>query len=121
MGLKRATIAKVVTAAFKAVGDVVQNVTYRRTVSVYTPGTGGMTKTDTDYVVPAILTGFSNYEIDRVMILATDTKMLVESKNLSVVPTAATDSVIADGKTYNIIRYTKDPAGTLLTLHLRAP
>ena len=121
MGLKLASIKKAVSAAFTAVGEVVSTATYRRTVSTYNPATGGMVKVNTDYAVPLILVGFSNYEIDRQVIQAFDMKGILEQKNLSVTPNPATDTVLKDGKVYSVIRYVSDPANAVYTLHLRAP
>lgn len=120
MGLKKSTIIKAVASAFKGIGELVGSCTYRRTATVYTPGTGSV-KTNTDYTVPITITGYSQFEIDRVNILSTDSRGLIQQKDLSVTPVVATDTVISKGKTYNIIRYTQDPAGAIWTLHLRAP
>ena len=121
MGLKRATFEKIAGAAFKAVGELRVTATLRRTASVYNPSTGAMVNTNTDYSVPVCLVGFSAYEIDRVLVNAFDRKGLLEAKDLPIEPMLATDTLIADGKTYNIIRWIKDPSGSVITLHLRAP
>lgn len=121
MALRRSTIRKAVSAAFKALGELVTPCTYRRTVSAYTPGTGGMVKTNTDYPISAVFTSFSQFEVDRVNVLATDQKMLVKVVDLAVLPQTATDTVILGSKTFNIIRYIIDPSNSLYTIHLRAP
>ncbi len=121
MGLKTKTIQKAVSAAFKALGELVQPITYRRTTSVYNPATGQMVKTNTDYTVKAVITDFSNYEIDRVTVLAFDRKVIVQTKDMPVVPVVATDTVLIDNKSHNIVRFIKDPANATMTLHLRAP
>lgn len=120
MGLK-AAIANGVAAAFKAIGDIVQSGTYRRSVSVYNPATGTNTVTNTDYTVPVVLTSFNNVEIDRVVILAYDRKAIIQSKDLSLTPNISTDKMIVSGKTYNIIQVKQDPALATWTLQLRAP
>lgn len=121
MGLKKRTIEKAISAAFNVVGEIAQTVTYRRTTTVYVPGTGSSTKTNVDYPIKGILVGFSNYEIDRQVIQAFDQKLLVQVKDLTITPVVTTDTVVAGSKTYNIIRFQLDPSKSLYTFHLRAP
>jgi hypothetical protein len=121
MGLKLASIQKAVGAAFKALGEVVSTATYRRTTSVYTPATGAMVKTNTDYTVPMVFLSFNAYEIDRVVVVVGDRKALIEKRNLSVYPNVTTDTVVHNSKSYNIVRFIEDPSNSVITLHLRAP
>lgn len=121
MALKLATIQKAVGSAFKALGEIVTPATYRRSASVYNPATGKMVVTNTDYAISGVFTGFSQYEIDRVVVNVADRKFIMEKRLLPVVPVIATDTVILSGKQYNIVRTIEDPAQATVTLHLRAP
>lgn len=120
MGLKRANIAKAVSAAFKAVGDIAETSTLRRTTTSYAPSTGVNTKTTTDYTITAIFTSYNNFEIDKVVILSTDVKCLIKSSDLTFIPVMATDTIIRSGITYNILRTQQDPSQSIYTLQLRA-
>lgn len=121
MGL-RATLASAVSAAFTALGDIPLSVTYRRTSSSYNTATGSNTVTNTDYTITkAVLTRYENMEIDKVTVLGSDLKLIFQTSGLSVTPNIATDIVIASGKTYNIVRVNKDPAGATYSLQLRSP
>ena len=119
MGL-RSVIAKATTSAFTAVGDIKESATYRRVASVYNPTTGSNVATNTDYTVTAIFTKFENIVIDKVIIQLFDIKMLVQAKDISVVPNIATDKVVRAGKVYNVLNYKLDPAGAMYTIQLRA-
>lgn len=117
----RTTLAKVVGSAFTALGDIVISATYRRTSSTYNPATGSNTVTNTDYTVPMVLTSYSSFEVDKNVVLVSDRKCIVRQAAMSVSPNIATDKVIAESKTYNIIRVTQDPAAATYTLQLRSP
>lgn len=121
MASLKATLAKAVTSAFTAVGDIKQTVTYRRTTSTYNPHTGTNTTTNVDYTLSVILTSFNNIEIDKVTVLAFDRKMIVQTKDLTLTPSMATDKVIINGKVHNVIQVKQDPALATYTLQLRAP
>jgi hypothetical protein len=122
MGL-RSTLAKAVGSAFIAVGDIAESGTYRRTASVYNTSTGTNVITNTDYIIDKVVwTKFDNFEIDRISILGSDVKVLFQTSKLSITPNIATDQMVrADGKIYNILRVSKDPAGAVYTLQLRSP
>lgn len=121
MGM-RAAISNAVGAAFTAVGDIAESVTYRRTASAYNPATGTNTVTNTDKTVSAIFTRYSQIELARSTgINVTDLKMTVRTSTLALVPNIATDKVVRSSKTFNIIDYSSDPAGATYTLQLRAP
>lgn len=121
MGLSRATLAKVVSAAFNALGDIPESVVYRRTSSSYVPSTGTNTITNTNYTIDAIFTSFQSVEIDRVAVLASDLKMILEQSELTITPNLATDKVVRNSQTFNILRIFQDPTGATWTLQLRAP
>lgn len=124
MGL-RATIVGAVSSAFKAVGDIAETCTYRRTSSTYNPATGANVITNTDYtILRAIYSKYESFEIDKVVVLGSDVKMIVQKSELgTTVPNLATDKLLrtSDSKTYNIIRVSQDPAGATYTIQLRSP
>lgn len=122
MGL-RATLASAVGAAFTAIGDIPESATYRRTSSSYVPSTGVNTITNTDYTISkAVFAKFEQFEIDKVLVLGSDVKMIFQTSGLSIIPNIATDKVVrTDGKIYNILRVSHDPAGVTTTLQLRTP
>lgn len=123
MGL-RSTIKGAVASAFNALGDIPEQATYRRTASAYNPATGTVVATNTDYtLLKAIFVGYDASAIDKVMILATDIKCLVQKAEFSVTPVISTDKIIrtSDGKVFNIIRFEPDPSGNLYVFQLRSP
>lgn len=124
MGL-RATLAKAVTSAFTALGDIPEACTYRRTSSTYNPTTGANVIVNTDTAITkGVFVKYEGMEVDKIVVLASDVKFLVRKSELStIVPNLATDKLIrtSDSKTYNIIRYSIDPSGSVITLQLRSP
>ena len=122
MGLK-ATIASAVGSAFTALDDIPESVTYRRTTVGYNPQTGDDTPTDADITVDVVFTRYQQFEVDRVMILSTDVKAIVQQSDMGVVvPASDTDSVIrANGQTFNVLRFSEDPAAATFSMQLRAP
>lgn len=119
----RDTIAKGVANAFKALDDIPETATYRRTTTVYDPQTGTSTTTTEDLSPQVIFTSYQNFEIDRVAVLSTDVKAIIQQAALSdFTPTAATDQIIRfNGETFNVLRYSADPAGATFSIQLRAP
>lgn len=123
MGLRQ-TLKGAVASAFKAVGDIPEQATYRRTASAYNPATGTVVATNTDYtLLKAIFVGYDAAMVDKVTILATDIRCLVQKSEFSVTPVISTDKIIrtSDGKVFNIIRFEPDPSGSLYTFQLRSP
>ena len=123
MGL-RATIASAVGAAFTAIGDIPESCTYRRTSSTYNPATGTNVITNTDYTLSKVIwSRFESFEVDKLVVLGSDVKVILQTSALSVTPNIATDQMIrtSDGKIYNILRVSKDPAGAIYTMQLRSP
>lgn len=123
MGLRQ-TLRLAISSAFRAVGDIPEAATYRRVASVYNPATGVVAQTNTDYtLLKALFVGYDNAAIDKITILATDIKLLVQKSEFSIIPAISTDKVIraSDGKVFNIIRFEVDPSGNLYTFQLRSP
>lgn len=122
MGISRAGLAKAVSGAFKALGDIPEEVILRRTTSTYAASTGVNTTSDTDYTISkAVFSKYEAFEVDKTFILSTDVKVIFQASELSITPTSATDTIIRDSRTYNIIRYSTDPAGVTMSMQLRAP
>lgn len=123
MGLRN-TLKNAIASAFVAIGDIPEDATYRRTASAYNPGTGAVTPTNTDYTLSkAVFVRYDSAMIDKVTILATDIKCLVQKSEFTVTPNIATDKIIriSDGKVFNIVRFEVDPSGNLYTFQLRSP
>lgn len=124
MALKRSSIVKAVNSAFKALGEVPENFTYRRSSSVYNPATGTNIVTNTDYNIQrGFFLGYDASAIDKVLILASDIRLIFQQSELSISPVIATDRVVrtSDGKVFNIIRTSQDPVRSLHILQLRSP
>ena len=122
MGLKRATILKAVASAFKALGDIPEACTYRRTASVYNTATGVNTTTNTNYAITAIFTSYGQLEVDRVLVLTADVKCILQQSELALIPSPTKDKVVrSDGQIFNVIRFSSDPAKATYTIQLRAP
>lgn len=124
MSLKRSSIVKAVSSAFKALGEIPESITYRRVASTYNPTTGTVTQTNTDYTISKmIFTRFENFEVDKQVVLASDVKAIFQRSELSITPSTATDKIVrtSDGKIYNILRVSQDPAAATFTLQLRSP
>ena len=123
MGL-RSTIVNAVGSAFKAIGDIPETATYRRVASAYNPATGTNVATNTDYtILKAVFSKYDSSEIDKVVVLATDLKMLFQQSELAIAPNIATDRVVrtSDGKVFNIIRTSQDPVRSIHIFQLRSP
>ena len=121
MGLKRATLAKAVNSAFKALGDIPVSAVLRRSTSTYDTATGINTVSTSDTTIyKAIFTKFEKFEVDKVVVLATDVKLIFQQSEVSIVPSTAIDTIIWNSKTYNILRVGEDPAAVTYILQLRA-
>lgn len=122
MALSRATIANAVSSAFKVLGDIPQAATLKRGTSAYNPSTGTNVITYVEHAIAkAVGTKWEDFAVDKVNILATDLKLIFQQSEISVMPNEATDNVVFQSKTWNIVRVSQDPAGATYTLQLRAP
>lgn len=120
MGL-RDTLAKATASAFTALGDIPETATYRRSSSVYDPSTGSNVETYVEFTLPVIFTSYQNFEIDRVSVLSTDVKAIVQQADVGITPSATTDMIImANGEEFMVLRYAADPAGATYSIQLRA-
>lgn len=124
MTLKRTLVVKAVKSAFKAIGNIPETCTYRRTATAYNPSTGQTTTTNADHTInQAVFCRYETMEIDKVSVLATDLKMIIQKSSLTLTPNVATDKIVrtSENKTYNILRVSQDPAGATYTIQLRSP
>lgn len=121
MGL-RDTLAKAADSAFKALGDIPESATYRRTTNTYNPATGSSVDVDSDFTLDVIFTSYQNFEIDRVAILSTDVKAIIKTADMTgLIPSASADMVIrSNGEEFHVLRYSEDPAGATYSIQLRA-
>lgn len=122
MALSKAGLRKAAAGAFNAIGDVAEAATLRRAEVTYNTATGSGSTVNTDYQISqAVFTKFENFEVDKVMILSTDIKMLVQQSELTITPNIASDIIIRASKYHNIVRVSQDPASVLWIIQLRAP
>lgn len=121
MALKKATIAKAVSSAFKVLGDIPEAAILRRTTSSYDTSTGDNTTSTSDYnISKAIFTKFESFEVDKVVVLASDVKLIIQQSELTVTPSLASDTIIRGGRAFNILRVGQDPADATYSMQLRA-
>lgn len=121
MGL-RETVARAVDAAFDAIGNLVETVTYKSvTASGYTPATGAVTRTTTNVTLPrTVFFEFTQKEIDNDPAVATDMKLMFPAADLNgIVPKSQdifTDSL---GRTWEVQRLLSVPTDVVYILHCR--
>jgi hypothetical protein len=121
MALKRSSITKAVNSAFKVLGDIPEAAILRRTTSTYDSSTGiNATSTSDSAISKAVFTRFESFEVDKVVVLASDVKLIFQQSEISVTPSLATDTLIRNSISYNILRVGQDPAAATYTLQLRA-
>lgn len=121
MGLRN-VFANAVGSIFAALDDIPSDVTYRRTTTVYDPSTGNNTSTNSDVIIQAVLTRFSEMELGRnAGLQVTDTKAIIKQSSLAITPSIQLDTIINGGNTYNIVNFNPDPAGATYVFQLRAP
>ena len=122
MALSKSSLKAAVASAFKVLGDIPESITYRRSTNTYVPSTGVNTVVNSDTTVTdAVFTSYENFEVDKVSVLSTDVKMIVQQDSLGLTPNIATDIILRGTKVYNIIRVKQDPAGATYTIQLRSP
>ena len=104
-----------------AFDDIPISVTYvRKGSSVYVPGTGAVTSTDTEYTVKGIPDEFETEEINNLSILRTDKLFYIASNDLDVTPVVSDEIIISD-VTWQVISVQSDPADALWVIQIRKP
>jgi hypothetical protein len=119
MGL-RDTLRASVKAAFRALGDLVTNVTFESvTVGAYDPTSDAHANTTVSYVIPeVVLVGLTEAESQWFPPDRVTQKMLIAAVDLPVVP-KNDDHVLIDGTTWMIIRVKGVPGTSLWTVFLQ--
>jgi len=123
MGLKRSSIAKAVESAFAVLGDIPEPATLIRSTSTYNTTTGSNSISTTNHVLKkAVFTGFKTAETDGIKVKASDVKMIIQQKELSIRPNMSTDNVsrTKSGISHSILAVSEDPAEVIYILQLRA-
>lgn len=106
----------------EAFDDVPKSVTYvQKGSSVYTPGTGVVTSTDTEYTTTAIFDEYEMNEVNNSAVRATDKLAYIASNDLDVTPVVDDEIVDANSITWQIINVKSDPADALWVLQIRKP
>lgn len=106
----------------EAFDDIPQSIIYtQKGASVYTPGTGTVTSTDTDYTTTAIFDEFEQREIDNNVVRATDKLAYIASNDLDITPVVDDEITDANSVTWQIINVRSDPADALWVLQIRKP
>lgn len=121
MGLAE-TFRDAAETIIEAFDDIPISVTYvQKGASVYTPGTGVVTSTDTEYPTVGIPDEYEMDEIDNNVVRATDKLFYIANNDLEVTPVVDDEIIDADSITWQIKNVKSDPADALWVLQLRKP
>lgn len=121
MGLAE-TFKNAALAAHKAVGNVVEAVTYHsRGTMTYNPATGANAESDgTDYsLARPVFANYESGEIDGKTIQKNDVKMLVPGLDVSFTPKTDDYVTRADATVWKVVDWQLDPAGAEWVFQLR--
>lgn len=121
MGLQ-SVFKSLAQAAFVAVGDIPVSVTYTHVTGnpTYTPATGTVTDSTTDYTVSVVFNQYKAADVDGANILSTDQQALIPVENLGCTPSNH-DYMTVDGERWNVVDKETDPAEALWILQIRKP
>jgi len=109
-------------AIIEAFDDIPQSIIYvQKGVSTYTPATGAVTSTDTEYTTTAIFDEYELKEIDNNVVRATDKLAYIAANDLDVTPVVDDEITDANSVTWQIINVKSDPADALWVLQIRKP
>ena len=86
----------------------------------YDPDTRVSTLSTTNYPVEMLLTSFENKEIDNIVIMGTDRKAMIASRDLTPTPSLK-DTITISSVTHEIINIRKDPADAMWIFQIRKP
>ena len=121
MGLAE-TFRDAAEAIIEAFDDIPQSITYiRKGASVYTPATGAVISTDTEYTTTAIFDEYELKEIDNNVVRATDKLAYIAANDLDVTPVVDDEITDTDSVTWQVIDIKSDPAEALWVLQIRKP
>jgi len=118
-----ATVQSAVQSAFTVMDDMLTTVTYRAKSSgsaTYNTTTGAVSESYTDYSVDGLLVRYQSQEVDNVAIQPTDQKLLVPALDLTPTP-KLNDIVVISSVSWQVINFSKDPAGAMYIIQLRLP
>lgn len=117
----RSTVLAATSVAFAAAGDLLQDVTIRRTPApTYNPTTGLNTPgTPVDYTVEGMVGSYKQFEVDGTLVKSTDRKIMVQQAALAISPTTS-DKAVVGGVALSILNVGQDAAGATWTLQARA-
>jgi len=120
MGL-RDTIIGAVAKAFSSLGDVVEDATYLASTasSTYDPTTGLSVRSETSYGLPGVFLDYRKQEIDGAQIKPHDQHCLFQQASLAVKPTLQDRILRSDGKYWEIISVSEDPAHATWDVQIR--
>ena len=120
MGLKE-TIAGAVKSGFSALGNLAESVSYLAysASSTYNPTTGTETRSETSYSVSGLFLEYSKRDIDGQQIKPHDQKFLFQQASLAVRPTLQDRLLRTDGKYWEVISVSEDPAHATWELQMR--
>lgn len=120
MGQKAALQASV-RDALHSLGDARTTIVLRgQTVGVFNPATGQTAITTADQSVFAVLSGFSNAEIDGEQVRRDDLRARVVQADLKTPPDRDA-KVLIGSATYQVVRVAEDPARATWAIQLRSP
>jgi len=107
-------------AAFSAIGNVAESVTYRSKTSnpTYTPSTGAVTDGYTDYTVSMVFTKITDNELLKENVQLDDMWALIPASNLTPTP-KLNDEIVRDSSTWNIRMIKTDPTEALWKFLIR--
>ena len=122
MGL-RETIQSAVVTAFSAVGNIAEDVTYRRKKRdeiIYSEATGSVTEVFEGYPdTSVIFTDYEQKEVDGDNIKSTDKKVLLPGSSIDFEPKQDDQIVKSDGEVWDIKGAETDPVQGLWILQAR--
>ncbi len=113
----KALIQRQVSAAFKALGDLVVSVTYTAPPGAYDPHLGTGTA-GAAFTAQAVVTEYTLNQINGTTILATDRQVIFVKQDLTFTMERSGKLTI-DGSVHQIIEISEDPAGASLIVQAR--
>lgn len=120
MGLSDAIKAGV-SAAFAAIGDIKQTVSYTHDpAGSYDPTTGQVASGGTVYWVQGVSYEYDSHEVNNVSIYSTDRKFIIEAASITFTPKIH-DLITIDGAAWRVEDIYKDPIVAIWILQIRRP
>jgi hypothetical protein len=118
-----ATVASAVAAAFSAVGDLAESVTYTSiTTADYNLTTGDIAgQVDVYEGIPVVVSSYNQVEVGASggMIKASDRRLLVRAASLACTPKPSDEVTRADGSVWRVESLSGDPANATWDMQTR--